>query len=152
MAIVVKALSEDFKVEITAEEEKLIFTFKQLDFKTKNLITSLITGVEGGQYTLDTGLQIFLNIKYGLVDVEGLVDEEGNKYELRRESEKGPITDDCVDELLATAFTNQLQFTARELGRAVLPTEIKNPLTGKAVEGVKIVSGTKGVKKKSSKA
>lgn len=153
MAIIVNPLSKNFQVKIAHEDEQLIFTFKQLDYKTKNLITSLSLDLKSGSYGVDTGLQIFYNIKYGLLGVTGLEDEDGKPYELRREGGQAsaPIEDDCVDELLATPLSNELQYTALALSNTMLPSEIVHPLTQKPIEGVEIVNSGKGVKKKSSK-
>jgi hypothetical protein len=154
MAIVVNPLNKNFKVSIKHEDEELIFTFKQLDYKTKNLITSLALDVKSGNYSIDTGLQIFYNIKYGLKKVEGLTDAEGNEYELRREGGQAdaPIEDECVDELLATPLSDNLQYTAMNLSKSMLPNEIVHPFTQKPLDGVEVVSDAKGVKKKSTVA
>jgi len=152
MALVVKPLNHNFKIEIKHEKEKIIFTFNQLDYRTKSLISSLITSVKSGQYSMDATMQIFYNLKYGLRKVEGLVSPEG-KYELSFEDDKKTIlTDVCVDELLATVISDNLQYAARELSRAVLPSEIVHPLTLRKLEGVKVVVDENGVKKKSLKA
>ncbi len=148
MAIVIKPLNENFKIEIAHEEEKLTFTFRQLDYKTKSLISSITTDVKQGQYMSDSTMQIFYNLKYGLKKVEGLETEDGKPYKLRFESkDKIKLEDACVDELLATEFSDKLQYTAHKLSYAVLHTEITNPLTGEKLEGVELVN-TGGVKKK----
>lgn len=151
MAIVVNPLSKNFQVKIKHEEEELLFTFKQLDYKTKNLVTSLSMELKSGSYSVDSGLNIFYNIKYGLIKVEGLVDAEGNPYQLRREGGQTdqPIEDECVDELLATPLSNELQYTALSLSSSMLPEAILHPITQKPIEGVEVVSSGKGVKKKS---
>ena len=102
MAIVISPLKQNFKIEITEGEEKLLFSFNQLDYKTKSLIASLTSSVVSGQYISDSTMQIFYNIQYGLKDVEGLVDAECNAYKLRFETNKKyKLEEDCVDELLA---------------------------------------------------
>ena len=147
MALIVKPLTSNYNVSIEAGEEKIMFTFKQLDYRTKSLISSLITSVNGGQYSVDATMQIFYNLKYGLKEVNGLFDETGEPYKLQFDDTC--LTDACVDELLATEISNELQYTARELSRSVLPNEIVHPLTLKKLKGVTVESDKDGVKKKS---
>jgi hypothetical protein len=146
MALVVKPLNSNYKVSIEAEEEKVTFTFSQLDYRTKSLISSLTTSVAGGQYSIDATMQIFYNLKYGLKAVDGLLGADGEPYKLEFEDKN--LSDNCVDELLATPVSNNLQYTARELSRSVLPNEIVHPLTLKKLEGVTVEANKDGVKKK----
>jgi len=140
MAIVVNSVGKNFKIEIKHEEEKIGFIFKQLSYKVKSEITGMVTVIQQGQVTIDATMQVFYNIKYGLKKVEGLVNEEGNEYKLKfDDKQKRTLTDECVDELLATALSDNLQFTARELSQSVIPKEIKHPLTGAKLEGVEVI-------------
>lgn len=149
MAIVISPLKQNFKIEIAHEEEKLVFTFNQLDYKTKSLIASLTTDVKNGQYMSDSTMQIFYNIKYGLKNVEGLEDDNGKPYQLRfLDNTKSELEDSCIDELLATTFSDKLQYTAHKLSFATLPSEILHPITGRKIEGVAFMPAT-GIKKKS---
>lgn len=151
MAIVVKPINELFKVVLTHEEESIEFFIKQLNYKTKSHITGLITSVKQGQVTMDSTLAVFYNLKYGLKDVKGLEDTDGNPYKLVFEDkEKTELTDECVDMLLATPFSDNLQFCARELSKACYPDKILHPLTNKPLEGVEVIpaSELKGTKKK----
>ncbi len=151
MAIVVSPMGRIFRIEISHEEEKISFDFKQLDYKTKAKITSLVTSVEKGQLQIDAALQVFFNLKHGLKAVSGLTDENGNTYALKFEdAKKTELTDDCVDELLATVLSDNLQYSARALSGSVMPTEIVHPLTQKKIEGVEVIppSELKGVTKK----
>jgi len=148
MAIVISPLKQNFKIEITEGEEKLVFSFNQLDYKTKSLIASLTSSVVSGKYISDSTMQIFYNVQYGLKDVEGLTDHEGNPYKLRFETnKKQKLEESCVDELLATPFSDKLQYTAHKLSLAILPSEIKHPITNQKIEGVEFIV-TSGIKKK----
>lgn len=152
MAIVVNPIGRIFRVVIECEGEKLSFDFKQLDYKTKSRITSLITQSHQGQVTVDAHLQVFFNLKHGLKGVEGLEDEEGKPYVLEFEDkQKSCLTDNCVDALLATVFSDELQYTARELSYAVMPTDIRHPLTGEPLPGIEVIppEQLKGIRKKS---
>jgi hypothetical protein len=148
MAIVVKALSTNYTVEIKHEEEKLRFIFNQLDYRTKSLVTSLTSEVKNGSYISDSTMQIFYNLKYGLKKVEGLEDEDGKPYKLEFEDvDNKVLTDACVDALLATPFNDNLQYVAHRLSLSTLPTEIIHPLTLQKIEGVEVIP-VDGIKKK----
>jgi len=151
MSIIVKSIKEPFKVIIDSGEEKVSLTLKQLDYKTKAHITSLTTVIREGQVTIDSVLTCFYNVKYGVKDIKGVVDEEGNEYKLSFDTpQKIVLTDECVDELLATSFSDSLQFTARTLPEACFPSEIIHPLTMTKIEGIEVVSAKemKGTSKK----
>ena len=149
--ITVRPINELFKVEIEAEGEKIGLYFKQLDYMTKAHITSLTTNIEKGEIMIDSLGQVYYNLKYALKKVEGFGDEDGNEYKLRF-VDKGEreLEDDCVDELLATVFSDIIQYTAKMLSDSVAPKEILHPMTGKPLEGVSVIPShkLKGVQKK----
>lgn len=148
MSIVVSPLNKNYTIQIMHEEEKLRFTFNQLDYRTKSLVTSLTTEVKNGNYLSDSTMQIFYNLKYGLKKVEGLTDAEGKPYQLQFDDvDNKVLTDACVDELLATPFNDNLQYVAHRLSLSTLPTEIIHPLTLKKIEGVDVMP-VDGIKKK----
>lgn len=152
MAVVVRPINEEFKLVLTEGEDKVEFFIRQLDYKTKSHITGLTTSVRQGQVSIDSTLTCFYNIKHGLKRVVGLEDEDGKPYQLEFEDkEKTVLTDKCVDELLATPISDNLQFAARELSRACYPDKILHPLTNLPMEGVEIIPAKqlKGTKKKS---
>lgn len=144
-------MQKDYKVKFTLDSGELIFTFKQLSFRTKSEITSLVTGLQNGQLSIDSTMQVFYNLKYALKSVEGLKDAEGNEYKLKfDDKQRTTVTDECLDELLATSFSDALVYTGREFNNAMLPEEIKHPLTGAKLEGVEVMtSNAGGVAKKS---
>jgi hypothetical protein len=152
MAIIVKPIDELFKIVLEVGEEKVELFIKQLDYKTKSYITGLVTSVSQGQVTVDSTLTLFYNIKYGLKKVTGMENLDGEPYKLEFETpQKECLTDKCTDELLAAPFSDNLQWTARELSKASYPSEVIHPLTGKPIEGIQVVSAQemKGTKKKS---
>jgi hypothetical protein len=114
MGVIVRPITDDFKLEITAGEEKVIFTYRQLSYRIKNLIAGAVTSVKHGQIYVDTALSCFYHIKYAIKHVEGLTNKDGSSYELRfTDDKKEALTDDCADELLATVFNDKLK-----IGRA----------------------------------
>ena len=151
MAIIVKPIDELFKIVIDCEEEKIEFLIKQLDYKTKSFITGLTTYIKEGQVMVDSTLTCFYNLKHGLKEVHGILDEDENPYKLEFENkEKTCLTDKCTDELLATPFSDRLQFCARELSNACYPTQVLHPITGTPLAGIEIVPAKelKGARKK----
>lgn len=149
--ITVRPINELFKVEIKGEDATVGLFFKQLNYMTKAHITSLCTSVEKGEIQIDALGQVFYNIKYGLKKVEGFADEKGEGYKLQFEKkDEHALTDDCVDALLATEFTNHMQFIAKSLADSILPKQIMHPMTNKPLEGVTIIPAheLKGVQKK----
>jgi len=151
MAIVVRPIDRPFKVVISEGKEKVEFIFKQLDYKTKALITSLVTTVKQGQIQTDSQLQMFYNLKHALKDVKGIKGEDGKPYKLKFEDNKKlAITDMCVDELLATPLSDRLQFAAHRLSASTFPDKILHPIAGTEIEGIEVIPAheIKGVKKK----
>ena len=147
MAITINPINKIMKVTIEEGEEKVVLKFKQLDYRTKSHITSLVTGVKQGQLSHDSMLQVFYNIKYALKDIEGVTNEDGSEYKLRFIDET-ELEDSCVEELLACPFNDKLQYTAHALANSALPNEVTHPLTGKALEGVSVIIEQGGVRKK----
>jgi len=79
-------------------------------------------------------------------------DEDGKvlDYKLTFEDGTDNLTDLCVDELLALPFSDKLIYAARDLG-ANIPDEITDPVTGKPVKGIEVISPAKlkdGLEKK----
>lgn len=148
MALVVNDMKTRFNIEIAYKEEKLIFTFRQLTYKEKNIITGLTTEYKQGQAVVDTSLTCFYTLKYGLIDVHGLVNADGTKFDLEKEEGGEVNTDDCIDTLLNAPVSNGLIFAANNMLQGI-PTEITHPLTGKKINGIEIVKIDPPVKKKS---
>lgn len=139
MSVIVRPITEDFKLEITAGEDKIIFTYRQLSYRIKNLIAGAVTSVKQGQIYVDTALSCFYHVKYAIKNVEGLTNKDGTPYELKFiDDKKEALTDDCTDELLATAFNDKLIYASKQLLNSI-PSEIINPVTGKKLEGVELI-------------
>lgn len=140
MAIVVSSIKTPYKIIFKHEEEKVEFTFRQLSFKTRNIIAGLSTTQKNGRIITDSTLALFLNLKYGIIDIKGLVDPEGEEYKLEFEDEtKEALSDDTVDALLMVPFSDNLIFAAREMIEGV-PNKITHPLTGATLENVEVIS------------
>lgn len=152
MPVVVRPSGYQFGLEIEAGKDKLKLKLKQLTYKEKGLITSLATSNKAGVISQDTSLVVFYNLKYAVKGVEGLTDEEGNPYKLTFD-EDGSLTDECVDELLGTPFSDSMQFAALKLSEPSFPSQVVHPLTNKPIEGVSVIPADKlnGPRKKSTK-
>jgi hypothetical protein len=149
MSIAVRSIKETFKLEITVEDEKVIFTYRQLNYKLKNLIAGLVTSIRAGNIYVDTGLSCFYHLKYAVKEVQGLTNLDGTPYLLEFESEeKEALSDKCTDELLAGSFSDKIIFASKQLINSI-PDKIVNPITGQALEGVEIILEEQAVKKTS---
>jgi len=146
MAIVVNDMSTRFNVEVAHGDESLKFTFKQLTYKEKNTIAGLTTKLQNGSTVIDSSLNCFYVLKYGLEKVEGLVNPDGSAWELVKENDIN--TDESIDALLNSKVSNGLIWAAHNMLEGI-PDKIINPITGLEVEGVKIVPMPQASKKKS---
>lgn len=137
--ITVYKTGRKFGLKIKAEEHELLFVFKQLTYRIRNLISSLTTQYKQGVVTQDAGMNCFYLIKYGLKDAKGLKDENGVEYKLKFEGkDKEALTDECVEELLAAEFQATLIYAANQMLDNI-PDEIVHPITKEAIKGVEIV-------------
>lgn len=147
MSVVVRPITEDFKLSIEAGEDKVTFTYRQLTYRIKNLIAGAVTSVKQGQVYIDTALSCFYHIKYAVKAVEGITNKDGTPYELRfTDDKKEALADDCADELLALSFGSKLIYASQQLLNSI-PSEIVNPITGKKLEGVELIVDDTGLKK-----
>ena len=153
MAILVRPSGHRFKLKIKAGDEEVVFTLKQLTYQQKGHIQGLTTTVKSGQVNIDTSLTCFYNLKYAVKEIKGIEDENGKPYKLRFE-EDGSLEDDCVDELLGTLVSDQLQYAALALSENRYPDKVMHPVLETPIEGVEVIpqEKLKTVKKKSSKA
>ena len=133
-------MSTHFNIEIPYEEEVLKFTFRQLTYKEKNKIASLTTEFKQGQAVIDSSLNCFYVIKYGLVSVEGLKDSSGENWKPEKVNEDGieVNADSSIDSLLNSKVTNGLVWAANSMLEGI-PDKIINPLTGREIQGVSVV-------------
>jgi len=147
--ITVRPITADFKLKIAHEGDEVIFTYRQLTYRIKNLIAAAVTSVKQGQVYVDSALSCFYHIKYAVKHVEGLHNPDGSAYALAFEDDKKEaLTDACTDELLALGFNANLIYASNQLLNSI-PSEIVNPLTGKKLEGVELILDEQALKKNS---
>lgn len=82
-------------------------------------------------------------VKCAVKEIEGLKLPDGSAYEL--EFENGMLTDECIDDLTNLEENDQLFVACLSLLNGI-PKKFINPLTGKELEGVKIVKEKAGKK------
>lgn len=147
--IKVEKMGRRYGLEVTAGEEKVTFTFAQLDYFSRNKVATLSTAYREGRLILDVGLACFYNLKYGLKEVKGLGDSEGGPYVLEFDDGVDQLTDNCVNEILACPISDKLLYAADQLGSHI-PKEIIDPVTSKPVEGLEVIppEKTEGALKK----
>jgi len=90
------------------------------------------TKMQNGEEIFDLTRAQALYIKYSLKDIDGVEDYSGEKYEL--EFDGDVLTDDCVSEVFNLEQREKLNIAAWQLVQGV--QELKDPVTGKPLEGV----------------
>lgn len=139
MSIIVTPISTPYKIIFNHGGEVVEFTLRQLDFRTRNIISSMTTVTDKGRIHTDATLALFLNLKYGVIGIKGLSNVDGSEYVLEYEDETNKaLKDEVVDALLMTPFSDNLIYAAREMIEGV-PSEIRHPITGLKIEGVEVV-------------
>lgn len=138
-------MKTNFKLVISHEEEKLDFTFRQLTYREKNTISALTTTFKQGRAVVDSSLICFYVIKFGLIDVKGLLNSDGSEWKLEKD-EHGNNSDSSIDALLNTQVSNALIFSANAMLEGI-PTKIMHPLTGLEIQGVEIIKLSEDKKK-----
>lgn len=136
--IKVEKMGRRYGLTITAGEEKVSFIFCQLDYFSRNKVATLSTAYKEGKLILDVGLSCFYNLKYGLKEVIGLSNPEGEAYVLEFEDGLDELTDACVDEILSCPISEKLLYAANEIGGHI-PKEILDPVTSKPIEGIEVI-------------
>lgn len=141
--IEVQPMGKRYGISIEAGKEKVTFIFSQLSYFARNKVSTKSVTYSGGKMYLDVGLAVFYNLKYGLKDVKGLFEpvEEGKDpvpYKLEFEEGLDELTDNCVDELLALPFSDDIIYAARDLG-AHIPEKIYDPVSGEEVKGIEVI-------------
>lgn len=148
--IKIEPMGREYVIAIKSGKEKIKFTFRQLNYFARNKIATASTMYREGKAFLDVGLTCFYNLKYALKKVEGLEDEDGEPYKLEFEIDLDELTDKCVDELLACEISNELLYSARDLGSHI-PKKIVHPVDGKPIKGIEVLPPEKvkgGLEKK----
>lgn len=137
--IKVEKMGKKFGLEIEEGEDKILFIFNQLNYFARNKIATLTTSYRNGKLVQDIGLVCFYNVKFGLKDVNGLVDDNGQPYQLEFEDDqKQALTDNCVDEIMGSEISSQLILAASNIGSKV-PAVVLDPVTSEPVKGIKVV-------------
>lgn len=77
------------------------------------------------------------SIQYGLKEIDGLIDPQGNPYKL--EIQDGAISDVCMDELMNIKENEYLAVICLNLLNGI-PDAFIDLVTGKPLEGVQIVA------------
>lgn len=137
--ITVKPMGQRYAIEISHGKDKLLFIFSQLDYFARNEISTLVTNYEGGKLSMNVGLAVFYNLKYALKEARGFGTVDGEPYKLEFEKGRDVLTDKCVNELLSTPIQNHLILAARDISTNI-PEEIVDPINGKKIEGIEIIS------------
>jgi len=89
-------------------------------------------------------------MKYAIKDIEGLIDKDGNEYELNRDPD-GSLTDECLNDLFNIEHSYALSSVCLNL-LTNIPDEFMDPNTGEKLDGVEFVvdKGGKGKKPKAT--
>jgi len=136
--VIVNPINTRFGLLIESGEDKVFFEFSQLTFRQKSIITSMTTKLQNGEVTFNASLECFFTLKYALKDIKGFTLPNGEEYKLRFESGTDCLTDECVEELLATPIEDKLLYSATQILNGI-PTTICNPVTGEEIEGVEVI-------------
>ena len=129
-------ISDRIRVKI----EGLEFILGPLTFDQKSEIQALAASGE-----FEKSLQSAkLAVKYGLKDVHGLEDANGNNYELQ--TDEAGVSNDSLNEILNLTQNEKIQMACLGLLQGV-PSQFTNPFTGEKLEGVSIVKENRSKKK-----
>lgn len=140
--VVVTPINKTYQVLFKSKDGDIVAHVRQLNYATRSLIMAQAWTTEAGSKIYDTGKACFLNLKYGLVKIVGLCNEDGSDYELEKEEGADCLTDDCVDAILSTHFENEILYTAAAMSNKI-PTEIVDLNTGAVLENVQVIPNTK---------
>ena len=117
---------------------ELVFTLAPLSYAQKAEIKGLSSKIISGEEVTNGMMVYYKSIQFSLKDIEGLIDVDGNKYELNFD-ERG-ISPECMDDLFNMEFNEKLMMCAYNMVDQI-PKEIIDPSTGKVLEGAEIIKG-----------
>ena len=120
------------RIEVKIEDLKL--KLAPLTFAAKMEINDVLIGSKEGDLTASMKASK-IAIGYAIKELEGIETIEGEKYELEFEGDK--LSDECIDDLLNLELCPKLMVACTSLLSGI-PSEIVDPATGKAMEGVEI--------------
>jgi hypothetical protein len=89
---------------------------------------------------------IALALKYSLKSVQGIVDSDGNQYQLSQEN--GILTDECIDDLMNMEISNQLAMIASNMATGV--PKVFTDDKGQPLKGVELIEEKKEESEKKS--
>lgn len=121
--------------------DRIKFSVKDIEFVVAPLSImqkSEISGANknfGGESQIDLVKSQFLYIKYGLKEMNGVTDHDGNEYKLQFDD--GCLTDSCVDEIFNMEQKEDFLNIAWQFFNG-LPEKLIDPATGKTLKGVKL--------------
>lgn len=107
------------------------FVMAPLSLSQKYEITQA-TNIVNGEMVQNLFKSQCLYLKYGLKDIVGIEDYDGNKYEL--DFQDDILTDDCVSELLMLPIFEKMISAAFQFLNSI-PDELKDFSTGKKLKG-----------------
>lgn len=129
-------LSDRVKLKIG----EITFTIAPLSYMQKQELGSC-TRIVKGEEVFDLLKSQALYIKYALKDIDGVVDYNGEKYELSFEGDI--LTDDCVSEVMSLEENEKFSSVYWQILNGL--KEVVDPVSGEKMEGVelKVVSEKK---------
>lgn len=131
MPIVIKSSKKLVKIKI----DDLVFHVSPLSYQQKGEFVALSSKPGGEPLVNILNASAYL-IKNTVKKIEGLVDEDGNTYEVKLED--GALSDETVDDLLNTEINEKLQLTLQNFVNSI-PNKIVDLGTNKPIEGVSII-------------
>jgi hypothetical protein len=114
---------------ITVKVGELTFKLAPLSYKQKIEIQNIFKESKDAEGSI-------LCLKYSVKDVEGIETLNGEKYNLS--FDESGLTDTCLNDLLNIELSPKLMIACATLVNGI-PQEIVHPVTGKPLEGVKII-------------
>lgn len=113
--------------------DEITFVIAPLSYMQKQELASCTKIIKGEEH-YDLLRAQALYIKYGLKDVIGIEDYDGNEYKLEFEGDY--LSDNCVSEVLSLDQRTTLTTSAWQLLNGI--QELKDPITGEKLEGVEL--------------
>lgn len=135
--MIIYKTTDRIKIDIAG----VVFHLSPLTWDQKQDILNETRLKEGEQTNRNS---TYKSIKYAVKNIEGLELSDGSPYVI--ELKDGVLTDECVEDILNLELSPKLIMSCYAMVHGV-PNEIRNPVTGETIEGVKIVQ--KDSKKKS---
>lgn len=119
--------------------DEITFVLAPLNYYQKQEIAGC-TKMDGGNEVFDLLKAQFTYIKYGLKDIIGIEDYDGNKYELEFNGDE--LTENCVSEIMNLDQREKLTVSAWQLLNGV--KELTDPVSGEPLEGVELEVKSQG--------